>query len=202
MIAGENQLHGEINELESELESILAKMKSDKHNVNSIETKLEKCKTNWLGTKTEDRIRQFVLKDEYTAQKFTGLNYSARNSLWEYLGPAKEELQIWKRKTLSRDLRAMSVEDQFLMTLVILRKGWDYAELANIFDLDQQLVSAVFKTWLQFMYCIFAEDEEFFFTKSSDIDKKTIPECFQKTKEFQNVRAVIDCTEIFIESSR
>ena len=179
-------------------------MKSDKHNVNSIETKLEKCKTNWLGTKTEDRIRQFVLKDEYTAQKFTGLNYSARNSLWEFLGPAKDELQIWKRKTLSGHLRAMSVEDQFLMTLVILRKGWDYAELANIFDLDQQLVSAVFKTWLQFMYCKFSEkeNEEFIFTKSSDINKKTIPKCFQKAKEFQNVRAVIDCTEIFIESSR
>ena len=198
----ENYLEGETKELETKLEAVYIRMRSERKNVNAIETKLQKSNAKWLDFTRDDKISKFVLKDENTAQRFTGLNYSARNHLWDFLGPAKYELPMWKRTCLSGHLKSMCVEDQFLLTLVILRKGWDYCEVATIFDLDQQIVSSTFKTWLQFMYCQFKEMEEVLFTKAKDIDKETIPKCFQKTKEFQNVRCVIDCTEIFIESSR
>ena len=143
------------------------------------------------------------MKDEITAQKFTGLNFYARKALWDFLGPAKYELIMWNRDgdTKSGTMKSMSVEDQFLLTLLILRRDWDYSQVAMVFDLTEDYVSSTFKTWLQFMYLMFKENEAFFFTETKDIDKSLLPKCFQNN-EFRKVRCVIDCTEIFIQSSR
>ena len=190
--------------MKSELSELAASFESRKKSlVKSLETKLATKKCKWIDIETKGRISGFILKgEEDHAQKWTGLCYSARLSFWNFLGPAKDHLEIWGRECKSGTMRAMSVEDQFLMTLMILRKDWDYTEVAAVFDLDYHMVSAVFKTWLQFFYLEMKENEDFFFTKMSEIDKASLPKCFQQTKEFRKTRVVIDCTEIFVESSR
>ena len=185
--------------LKSELESLAAEQENGKKNLKTLEQKLTGKRTKWIPGSTKHRITNFILKgDEETAKKWTGLSFTGRKSLWDFLGPAKYELRMWKRDgdVISGKMKSMSVLDQFLMTLLILRKDWLYKEVATVFDLDEQIVSTTFKTWLQFMYLKFKE-----FTPKEDIDKSELPKCFQ-TKEFRNVRVVIDCTEIFIESSK
>ena len=201
--ADQSELASEVFSLKSDLSRLAASFEAGKKSlVKSLETKLVKKKCKWMDIETKGRISNFILKgDENHAQKWTGLCHSGRLAFWNFLGEAKDHLQIWGRECKSGTMRALSVEDQFLMTLMILRKDWDYTEVAAIFDLDYHMVSAVFKTWLQFMYVKLKDREEFFFTKKSEMDKSTLPKCFQ-TKEFRETRVVIDCTEIFVESSR
>ena len=70
-------------------------------------------------------------------------------------GEAKYTLQIIGRKqgTISRNLDSMSVESQFLLTLMILRREYDYLEVAYLFDYSSRTMSAIFTTWLQSIYC-------------------------------------------------
>ena len=199
----QSELASEVYSLKSDLSKLAASFESGKKSlVKSLETRLAKKKCKWMDEPTSGRISDFILKgEEGHAQKWTGLCYSARLSLWNFLGDAKDHLEMWGRDCKSGTMRSMSVQDQFLMTLLILRKDWDYQEVADVFDLDRHIVSSVFKTWLQFFYVKFKENEAFFFTKKKDIDKSSLPKCFQ-TKEFREVRVIIDCTEIFTESSR
>ena len=201
-ISDQSDLASEVFSLKSDLAKLAASFESGKKSlVKSLETKLVKKKCKWMDIPTKGRISDFILKGDLEhAQKWTGLCKAARLSLWNFLGDAKDELEMWGRDCKSGTMRSMSVQDQFLMTLLILRKDWDYSEVAAVFDLDPHIVSSTFKTWLQFFYVTFKEDESFFFTEN--INKATLPKCFQRPKEFKDVRVVIDCTEIFTESSR
>ena len=55
-------------------------------------------------------------------------------------------------KLESGEQKSLSVSCQFLMTLLILRRNRLYQDVAHQFDLDRNLVSNVFITWLCFMY--------------------------------------------------
>jgi hypothetical protein len=141
------------------------------------------------------------LQDEKKAKFFTGLNKEQRASLYDFLGEAKEMLTIIGRKppTMTGALRSLSVKCQFLMTLMILRRNKTYQEVAMLFDVTTSVVSEVFKTWLQFIYCKFQDFKQSMFTKRSDI-KKPLPFAFQN-QLFKNIRVIIDCTEIEIEDT-
>ena len=200
----QSELASEVFTLKSDLARLAASFESGKKSlVKSLETKLVKKKCKWMDVPTAGRISGFILKGDLEhAQKWTGLCKTARLGLWNFLGDAKDELEMWGRDCKSGTMRCMSVQDQFLMTLLILRKDWDYSEVAAVFDLDPQIVSSTFKTWLQFFYVTFKENESFFFTEKKAINKAYLPKCFQTPKEFRDVRVIIDCTEIFTESSR
>ena len=201
--SGQVNLSSEVKSLKAELIALADKQEDGKNNLKSLEQKLTVKRTKWIPGSTKYRITNFILKgDEETAKKWTGLSYTARNSLWNFL-EGKEELTMWGRDgVLSGNMKSMTVLDQFLLTLLILRKDWNFKDVATVFDLHEQIVSSTFKTWLQFMYITFKENEAFFFTEKKDIDKSKLPSCFQQPKEFREVRVVIDCTEIFIQSSK
>ena len=186
------------------METLANKQEDDKNSLKSLEQRLTAKRTKWIPGSTKHRITNFILKgDVETALKWTGLSYTGRYNLWNFLGPAKDELKMWGRdEVYSGDMKSMTVLDQFLMTLLILRKDWNYKDVATVFDLDEQIVSSTFKTWVQFMYFKFKENQDFFFTKKEDIDKSKLPKCFQNPKEFKEVNCIIDCTEIFIQSSK
>ncbi len=145
-------------------------------------------------------IRNFVLATPRRALVLTGLKTFERNALWEFLGEAKHQLQILGRKQVltSSNLRALSVECQFLLCLMILRKNYTFEEMAVTYNLGRKLVSQVFRTWLQFLYLKFKDVEAAMFTKREDLPR---PPRHFSNKMLRQVRVVIDCTEIFLQSS-
>ena len=83
-----------------------------------------------------------------------------RETLWLFLDDDKWNLTMIDGGK-SGNL-AISVECQFLLTLAILRRDFDYTEAAHIFgiatkenaqsDQSYKRVSSIFKTWLFFIY--------------------------------------------------
>ena len=62
------------------------------------------------------------------------------------LGEARNELKLLNLDYKSGDMRCMSVPCQFLLTLSVLRKGFDYGEFADIYGVSRTAVTVVFKT--------------------------------------------------------
>jgi hypothetical protein len=151
------------------------------------------------GPKTP--VSDHILQSDKHAYFFTGLHKMSRQSLWDFLGDAKNELTLFGSNPPKKtsELRGISIECQFILTLTILKRNKTFEELHLDYHLSTDLISQVFKTWLQFLYWKFRDIQEAMFTKRYDI-KKPLPKCFQNVL-LRNTRVVIDCTEIEIESS-
>ena len=81
----EQKLHSEINKLEAQVDAYITLNAQDEKKMANIEVLLEKRKKKWLN-KSNQTVSEFILKDERTAKRFTGLSYLARLSLWNFLG--------------------------------------------------------------------------------------------------------------------
>jgi hypothetical protein len=132
---------------------------------------------------------------------FTGLDELQLKSLWDFLGEARTQLTLVGRKpdTLNSTLRNISPKCQFLLTLMILRRNYTFKEIAMTYNIGVNLVSQIFKTWLQFMYFKFRDLKDLMFVRKDDI-KKPLPRHF-RNKMLKGTRCVIDCTEIVTETT-
>ena len=83
-----------------------------------------------------------------------------REDLWTFLGDAKSQLTVIGRNGVkSGELTCLSLKCQFLMTLMILRRNYEFADMCHRFDLSHNSVVSVFKTWLMFLHFKFNEVE-------------------------------------------
>jgi hypothetical protein len=149
-------------------------------------------------------VSDYLLNHNENDQKatfYTGLNKEKRDALWEFLGDAKYQLEMIGKKptTISCDLRNISVQCQFLMTLEILRRNRSYQELYHHYWINPGLISQIFKTWVQFMYSKFRDLKNAMFVRKCDI-QKPLPRHF-RNKMLHDTRVVIDCTECVCEST-
>jgi hypothetical protein len=149
--------------------------------------------------KDKDAIRHFNEHSKYSAYFYTGLTAEQRRVLWNFLGEAKDFLTIFKTKRVSGKLRTMTVKSQFLLTLFILRRGRKYADISYHFHIGAQLVSRIFKTWIQFIYQNFYDIRDTMFVRKCDV-KKPLPRHFRNNL-CRDTRVVIDCTEIQVENA-
>jgi hypothetical protein len=130
---------------------------------------------------------------------YTGLTTDQVEVLWNFLGDVRDELLLYKTNKTTSSLRTISVRSQFLLTLLILRQNRLFKDCGFQFHLGPHLVGKIFKTWLQFLFLKFKDLKDTMFVKKCDV-KKPLPKHFQNLL-CRDVRVVIDCTEIFLESS-
>jgi len=89
--------------------------------------------------------------------------------------------------------RVLSLWEEYLVTLLCLRRGLDVMQLADMFSVSASTVSRTFLSWLNLCY------HELAFlirwpTKAQAAKKR--PSCF---RYFPATRCVIDCTEFYIQ---
>ena len=103
--------------------------------------------------KSRTPVCDFIYRDEAGAKFYTGLSQKQRQILWEFLGPAKDHLQVWGRRAgfINSEIRSLSVECQFLLCLIILRRDKAFEECHHLFGISDTVASQVFKTWLSFL---------------------------------------------------
>ena len=90
----------------------------------------------------------------------------------------------------------LSQKYEFLLTFMKLRLGSTSADLEQRFGIGITTVSNVFTTRIK----ILSKELGFLvYNPSKDVVKKTLPAKFKK-RGYSNVRHIIDCTEIFIET--
>lgn len=150
--------------------------------------------------RSSQSLSAFILESEEKAQYYTGLDKTSRDAIWNFLGEAKDHLHIFGTKKLtSGKMKKLSVSDQFLLTLFKLRCNYPYADLEYRYGVNRKTLARVFKTWLQFMFLKFKAIEKRMFTLKSDLPQP-LPKAFMNSL-LKDTRVVIDCSELFIESS-
>ena len=143
----------------------------------------------------------FVVNESEEAGKFyTGLSQRHRAILWDFLGSEEDKncLKLYKSGKTCGQLR-LPIYDQFLLCLIKLRRGMTYKEMRFRFKMKSDLASKIVKTWLQFIFLTMKDMKDEMFIKKNEISRP-LPKHF-RCNLLRNVRVVIDCTEIFVESS-
>ena len=130
------------------------------------------------------------LFDDATVHFYTGLeNRGKFHMVLHSLGEAANHLVYYR---ISKP--QLSIEDQFLLTLIKLRTHPTNTELALFFGVDVMQVSNVFITWVNFMYF---QWKEINWWPSRELVRFYSPSGFQSC--FPKTRVIIDGTECPIE---
>ena len=155
-----------------------------------------------------------ILKDAAKAKYFIGLFPEQFEILFDFLGPAKFQLQYWyssgkpenctaharqaSSKTKPGPLQTFSAKEELFLTLLRLRRGFALKTLAYMYNTSESAVSCIFNTWIQFMYIHFQQLRFKMFPSKEDI-MPNLPRVF---RHFKNIRCSVDCTEFYVQSPR
>ena len=88
----------------------------------------------------------------------------------------------------------LSLEDQFLLTLMRLRLGWLQLELAYVFGVSEATVSRVFRKWIAFLYLRLGALP--IWPSWEDVHA-SMPECFRTS--YPDTFIIVDATELRTE---
>lgn len=172
-----------------------------------------------VDTQTEYKSPEKEKRDYFIEQatcpkncyRYTGVTRSKLDLLFEFLQPKATDIRVWrgskKTKTQSKKRAAKKKKttfkdgvltkwEQFVLTLVRTRKGFDVIFLADTFGINRSQVSRIYNTWIAFL----SQELSFLVPWPSRSElKKSLPKRF---KRFQNVRIILDCLELFIQKPK
>lgn len=101
-----------------------------------------------------------------------------------------------KRKKTTNEKRILSKWEEFILTLVRLRKGFDVHFLSDTFSVTAGHVSRIFNTWVIFL----SEELSFLVPWPSMAQiQRNLPKRF---KNFANARVIIDCVELYLQKPK
>jgi hypothetical protein len=170
-----------------------------KSNKSSIALSKKQKKHSDKPTKLESKITCYQLQTDAKLFKFyTGVTPQQFNHLYKSLGESVHKLKFWgglKRK--GKTIKKITPDNQFLLTLMKLRHTFPNKDLAYRFGISASMVSRIFITWIQFLYKTIEPLWKRMFPSKSLI-REHLPATF---RSFKNVRVIIDCFEIFVQSS-
>ncbi|GFO39399.1 nuclease harbi1 [Plakobranchus ocellatus] len=126
---------------------------------------------------------------------YTGLTPSQFQSLWNFVEEGSSNLKMWgfaDRKIPCK----LSSKNQILLTLIRLRRGYVLEDVATLFNINRSTASRIFITWIQYLYHKFKDVN--MFPSRDYIQQYMTPKSMRR---YKNLRCIIDCTEIFCQSS-
>jgi DNA-binding Xre family transcriptional regulator len=167
----------------------------------------KKCEDELLMMKSKGQVLSLAAVKDSTDIfcYYTGLpSYDVFRALFCYLQPLALNMQYVSysdkvhNATRFRNKpgppRILSLEDEFFVTLVRLRLGLPSKDLAKRFGIAESTLSVIFNTWV---ILLARELEEICCMPSVDVTTVKQADCFQN---FDNVRIVLDCTEVFSQT--
>ena len=93
-------------------------------------------------------------------------------------------------------MRKLTTWEQMLMTLVRLKRKPSIVMLADLFDIAPGTASRIFITWI-----LFLEKELSFLLYFPTLAELSDIDCPKSLRQVENLRAIIDCTEFYIEKA-
>lgn len=108
---------------------------------------------------------EYVKNDDEQFQFYTGLTWSQFVSLWDFLGPDRDNvshhespLKTERSSSNSPGVKAkLDPIDELFLTLMSLRTGLFHYDLAFRFGISACSVSKIITTWINFMYLQFSK---------------------------------------------
>ena len=157
--------------------------------------------------------RRKLTMDEVTASNkkakfWTGIQtLTLLNFLFEYLEPCAKYVPLWMGKKHQNNIKShyrktpkvrnLSLFEEFVMTMVRIRRGLDTGETAALFGISPAHVSRIFITWVNIMHKCCKPLLEW---PTKEMIKKNMPKVFRES--FPTTRVILDCSEIFVQIPR
>lgn len=182
----------------------------NKHQLEELSTKMKTL----MKARRRPSFAKKVLKSDNSIKRYTGFpTIAAFNKIFKLLKPTALQMKYWRgTKSLvsSKVLRYFRkcpkklgparktlLRDELLITLIKLRMDLNIEVLADLFDISSSSVSSIIQTWLALLANAL---KRLIFFPTRDIVLNSLPTSF-KAKNCK-ARIIIDCSEIFIETSR
>lgn len=200
--------HPKVTANQSEPSSIFEKQNNTEGNQNSSSF----SPTRETGSQTElnsKKIKRDLFTEQATSTKncyrYTGLSRDKLNLIYHFVEEKAHSLRYWKgsadttipskkKKNLKRELTPW---EEFVLTLVRIRKKFDVYFLADVFEITTGQVSRIFNTWVIFL----SNELSFLVPWPSQTEvRRNMPKRFYKL--FPNLRIIIDCLELFIQKPK
>ncbi|XP_070397082.1 uncharacterized protein [Dermacentor albipictus] len=158
-----------------------------------LENKIERVESRLLTVK--------ILRHPSKCMHYVGLpNIAVFQSLLDYLNPLASEMAYWGsnqkgEKGLCGHRKDNELENEFLMTLLTLRRGIGGVELARNFLICESQVSRIFTTLVNLLQ---RELKKLTTLPSREALQPYLPKSF---RDFADTRLVLDATEVRIQRS-
>ena len=140
-----------------------------------------------------------IMHNDHLVSFYTGFkSFYIFLVFFQFLGPAVDRLNYWGKKATQRKRnRVAKIKsiDQLLVTLMKLRLNLKVVDLAFRFGVSASCVSRYITTWICFLY---HQLKEIDWMPAVAQVSGTLPPAFRT--QFQNTYALIDCSEIFVET--
>ena len=157
--------------------------------VNNMRAELEAAKAEIKFLK-ESKYGYNQIKDDSKVFTFyTGLPSTA---IFMWLLLLCQRVFLWKK--VSKTI--LGWQDQMLMVLMKLRLGLKDTDIAYRFKINRTTISRIMRAWIPKMALVLKQTIKW---PSRMAVRQHLPQCFKN--KFKRCVAIIDCTEIFIESA-
>ena len=158
----------------------------------------------WHPDMTKAAFMKEVLASDATVNHYTGFSsLPMLRATFDWLKPSAEYIRLWNGKGTAqgadakvRRRRNQSLFDEFLLTLIRLRRGYDNEMLSSMFAMSASQASKIFLSWVCYLDQVLAPLIQY---PSKEMVADNLPDCFEA---FPNTRVILDCFEIQIQKPK
>ena len=165
------------------------------------------CEENDAADVNPILIKRAMFVDQATCDKnccrYTGLTREKLLLVFGFVKEKAKTIRYWRgsvdtcqaQRRKRNCSRALSSWEEYVLTLVRTRKGFDVRFLADTFGISHGQVSRTYNTWVTFL----SLELSFLvpWPTQAEISAK-LPKRFAK---FSNVRVIVDCMELYIQKA-
>ena len=142
-----------------------------------------------------------VLTSNSSCMRYTGVpNKKMLAALYKWVEPVASKIKLWdgKKKSTAGKTRgkkrtSLSLFEEYLLTLIRIRRGYDTKHLAYLFGISQSHISRITIAWFNLLARCLGQT---LLWPSAGIVNGNLPQSF---RNYKNTRVIIDCTEYKIE---
>ena len=145
-----------------------------------------------------------IQENDKSCFQFTGIpSVKLLQQIFHWIKLATKKLKLWdgkkklhaEGKSFRRKRKAMTLLEEFVLTLVRIRRGYDVALLVYQFGITTSQVVRVATAWINFLAKCFKPLIKW---PTKDNVKGNLPASFNS---FPRTKVIIDCTEIYVEKA-
>lgn len=147
---------------------------------------------------------QKILRNTQSIKRNTGMEQKDLFDLFDLIKENVHHINYWRGpnsvndenkppgNTKSTANRKLSLFQEYLMTLVYIRTGYDVNMLADLLEVPQSVASTIIITWINILYLVL---KDWLIWPTAAQVRASLPENFPE--QYSDTRTILDCTEMF-----
>lgn len=142
-----------------------------------------------------------IKKNDSNCDRYTGVpNVQTLKCIFKWISPCVQSIKLWDGKfkltsgtKRKQKRKALTLFEEYLMTLVRIRRGYDTRHIAYLFGISTSQVTRVFVTWVNVLSRCLGQTIKW---PTSEMVTANMPPSFC---DYPKTKAIIDCTEFRVE---